>query len=136
MGKDILEIDVLGDPKPQARARTVSARGKTWSYSPKNAWKELVCYNMKLTKPPEPMTGNLNAIMIFRMPRPKNDKSGSWWMNKRPDIDNIYKAVSDAMQDAGWIEDDGQIVRAQVTKRYPMPSEMPGCLIRVEKIKE
>jgi len=136
VAKDNLEIDVLGDPQPQARARTVSKQGRTWSYSPKNVWKELVSYHMKRTKPLEPMAGNLNVLLMFRMPRPKSVKSNLWWMNKRPDWDNLAKAVTDAMQDSGWIEDDGQIVRAQVTKRYPMPSEAPGCLIRIEKIKE
>lgn len=63
--------------------------------------------------------------LVFGMPIPKSaSKSRKEAMfegiikhTKRPDVDNMAKAVLDALNGLAW-EDDSQIVRLSVTKEY------------------
>jgi Holliday junction resolvase RusA-like endonuclease len=40
------------------------------------------------------------------------------WHTAKPDVDNLAKAVLDALVDAQLFHDDAQVVRLMVTKRY------------------
>lgn len=52
---------------------------------------------------------------------------------KKPDIDNLAKAVLDALVKAGAIEDDRFVVRLLTMKTY---SEVPRVSIEIKEYKE
>ena len=52
--------------------------------------------------------------------------------NRRRDIDNVFKALLDAMQHGGAYADDSQIVRLSIDKR--MPVEGGKTIVRIERV--
>jgi len=51
--------------------------------------------------------------------------------NRRRDIDNVFKALLDAMQHGGAYGDDSQIVRLSIEKRKPV--EGGKTIVRIER---
>lgn len=138
------QFTVLGLPKPQARPRAVS-RGKfTKVYSPRTEWKEAVKYAASKEKPIA--IEALQVSLEFYFDRPKShyrtgknaDKlkdSAPKFHTKKPDVDNLAKAVLDACQDAGLFKDDSAVVVLTVEKSYVDPGDLvkQGCEIRIEE---
>ena len=50
---------------------------------------------------------------------------------KKPDVDNLAKAVLDALVDQGVIKDDSLVTRLEVAKEYANETEA-GCLIKIK----
>jgi len=50
----------------------------------------------------------------------------------KPDVDNIVKAIFDALNGVVW-KDDVQVVALRVEKRYSM---VPGVVVRIEPLSE
>jgi Holliday junction resolvase RusA-like endonuclease len=51
---------------------------------------------------------------------------------KKPDIDNLEKAVLDALTKAGAWQDDAYVASIHSIKRYARPGEKPGVRIALE----
>lgn len=51
--------------------------------------------------------------------------------HRRRDIDNVQKALLDALEHGGAYQDDGQVVRLSIVKRSPM--EGGKTLVRIRK---
>ena len=86
----------------------------------------------------KPFTGRLRVTVIYSFAWRKSDakiaKKQSWaFMDKRPDIDNLFKPVADAMQAAEIINDDGQICEVRARK---IRSGSPGIFVKIEQISE
>ena len=84
------------------------------------------------------MTGPIRLQLDFFLPRPKAhlDKHG-WpkpkspvWHPKKPDLDNLIKAVTDAITDTQrvWL-DDSQVYQITATKTYAL--QHSGCTVRI-----
>lgn len=112
-----IEFTVPGKPVPMARPR-VTLHG---TYTPKECrqYKNLVATVAKSV-----MRGNdymmfeaepLECRVRFIFPLPKTRKNP--WATSRPDLDNLYKAVTDSMIGIVY-KDDAQIVRASIEKAY------------------
>ena len=77
----------------------------------------------------------LKVSLFFGMPIPMSTSKskrnamleGIIQHTKKPDVDNLVKAVLDALNDVAW-EDDSQIVRVMAEKEY---SEDPYVYIRI-----
>ena len=77
--------------------------------------------------------------MDFFLPRPKAHykRDGSVkvkspiWHCKKPDLDNLIKAVTDAITDTQriWL-DDSQICQISATKSYALNAS--GCSVRID----
>lgn len=83
-------------------------------------------------------TGRLRVTVVYSFPWRKSDskvsKNQSWaYMDKRPDIDNLFKPVADALQQAAIIHDDGQIVEVRARK---IRAKNPGIFCKIEQISE
>ena len=137
-----INYTVVGIPKPQARPKVFHKTlksGKPFisTYSPKSDWFHLV-YTESLKQKnllKNRLSGALRVILRFGIPIPKSiskkKREQLQYVTKKPDIDNLTKAVLDAINNAGLWEDDSQIASLQVKKIY---SEEPRCLITIREV--
>ena len=81
--------------------------------------------------------------LIFYMPRPKSHyRTGKFshilkdsapsFHTKKPDVDNLSKAVLDAMTDAGILSDDSIVVQHYIYKKYT--ERETGVKIEIEEL--
>ena len=137
-----INYTVVGIPKPQARpkffSRTLkSGKHFTSTYSPKTSWFDIVYIETLKIKNSlkKRLVGALELNLIFCMPIPKSiskkKREQLHYVIKKPDVDNLAKAVMDAMNNTGIWEDDSQIASLQVKKIY---SEEPRCLITIREV--
>lgn len=132
-GLHVLDARVFGLPVAQGRPRAFKTpAGQVRVYDPANArdWKRTVQAQVLTQKPPEPVEGPLAVALRFVLPRPRSLPKREVFPAKRPDAENLAKAVLDAMQGVVY-RDDSQIVRLTIAKDYG-PS--PGVVIRVERV--
>lgn len=110
-----IEFTVHGRPVPMARPR-VTMHG---TYTPKECrqYKNLVATAAKSVMRDNMMfeAEPLECRVRFIFPLPKTRKNP--WATSRPDLDNLYKAVTDSMIGIVY-KDDAQIVRAFIEKAY------------------
>ena len=142
-GKMIIQYNVVGIPKAQARPKVFHRtlkNGKNFvsTYSPKTDWFHLV-YTESLKQKyllKNRLSCALRVILKFGMPIPKSiskkKREQLRYVTKKPDVDNLAKAVLDAINNVGLWEDDSQIAELEVSKVY---EEEPGCLITIMELK-
>ena len=71
----------------------------------------------------------LSVLWLF--PRGQRHKNGEWRITK-PDTDNLQKLLKDCMTRVGFWNDDAQVCREEVTKRWSR--QKPGIHIKVVSI--
>lgn len=129
---------VPGDPRPQPRPRATVRGGQARMYNPDtaNAWKQAV--RVAATDAglmAAEIEGPIRLGLDFRFQRPASHykrghalkPSAPQWHIQRPDLDNLVKAVMDALTDVAAWGDDDQIYDLRVTKGW-VPSES-GCQV-------
>lgn len=119
-----ITFSVPGDPVPQPRPRVSTAGGFARAYVPKqhpvHAYRQAVAAAARaagLSETGEPLNVVIDAV--FCRPKSHVTKRGvkpTAPMLPRPDVDNIGKAVLDALQDV--IGDDTNVSRLVVEKSY------------------
>ena len=131
---------VPGVPKGQPRPRAFSHNGKARMYDPGTAegWKAAIAAEVQPHLPPEPFGGPVAVSLRLVMPRPKTHyrKAGlkpeaPAWHASKPDIDNIVKAVCDALTTIGLWCDDAQVCRLTASRIY---GDKPGTLLEVKEV--
>ncbi|WP_063697048.1 RusA family crossover junction endodeoxyribonuclease [Pediococcus inopinatus] len=131
---------ISGEPVPQGRPRFVS-RGKfVQTYDPKKSkdYKKLVKQQVKAQFHEDLLSGALNVeLKVYRPIQKSITKkerelrlSGAHRPTIKGDIDNYFKAVTDACTGLVWI-DDAQIVSTQSNKYY---SEDPHVELVVKEL--
>ena len=135
-----LDFFVAGIPKAQPRVKAFVRGGHAGVYTPDSAeaWKQAVRREAIANAPESLVTGVVRIQLDFFLPRPKVhlDKHGvpkpksPVWHCKKPDLDNLIKAVTDAITDTQkvWL-DDSQICEILATKTYAMSRS--GCSVRI-----
>lgn len=112
---------VFGDPKPQGSKRhvgrgiLVESGGQAfhdWRY-------DMTCGAREAMTARQPITGPVEVRATFSLKRPASAKKAGEYHAKRPDLDKLTRALLDALQAAGVVEDDSQVARLLVTKTYP-----------------
>jgi Holliday junction resolvase RusA-like endonuclease len=119
-----IAFSVPGDPVPQPRPRVSTVGGFGRAYVPKthpvHAYRQAVAAAARaagLTDTGEPLNVVIDAV--FGRPKSHLTKSGvkaSAPTLPRPDVDNISKAVLDALQ--GVMGDDTNVSRLVIEKSY------------------
>ena len=82
--------------------------------------------------PVEPITGPVALTVEWRFAT-KTHKEGTYRVT-RPDTDNLQKLLKDCMTAVGFWQDDAQVCREEVTKRWSR--QKPGIHIRVVSIND
>ncbi len=119
-----LTFSVPGDPVPQPRPRVSTRGGFARAYVPKDhaihAYRQAIAVAAReagLTATGEPLNVVIDAV--FARPKSHLRKAGvkpDAPLLPRPDVDNIAKAVLDALQDVAG--DDTHVARLVVEKTY------------------
>ena len=134
----MITLSIPGEPVAKGRPRVMKSGiaftpKKTLNYE--TLIKEL--YIIENRKQPM-LTGELKARIdaFFTIPKATPKKTRLKMLNretrptKRPDLDNVAKAVLDALNGLAY-QDDSQIVSLTINKFY---SEVPGVEIFIEEV--
>lgn len=139
--------DPKGQPRPRAFARRMGARFVARVYNPDVAdeWKERVKVAVRNGMPTsfsnQPSDGAFYVRMHFQFQRPPSHltskgvlKAGALFEHlKKPDADNLAKAVLDAISDTQRVwSDDAQVVQLAVSKTWT--SGESGLLLEIESL--
>jgi len=111
-GMQRVSFEVLGDPVPKARARTVRKGGRTWSFTPKKVaeWEKQVKAEAEKYFT-EPFTGPVALTIGFYMRRPKSRRKENY-VETTPDLDNLEKAVLDSLNGVAYLDDRYVVVKS------------------------
>ena len=134
----MISFFVPGKPVAQQRPRAFRRGERVGVYQPKVCaeYKNLV--KMVATEAQDSwpiISGPVYISMTFYMQRPNSvSKKRRPYPTVKPDIDNLYKGVADALE---WIlyEADQQVVRALIDKRYADDGQKPGVAVVVTELK-
>ena len=141
-----LEFVAFGDPKGQPRARACIRGRHAGMYDPGTAdgWKFAVRAAAidAAGKEWKPLEGPLSLTLIFSLKRPKShyNSKGDIKPNApnrvmaKPDLDNLAKAVMDALTNAGIWLDDKQVVHVDMRKQYALAAT--GAFVLVKEVAE
>ena len=144
----MIQFIVPGVPVAQPRQRSRIAKGKggqfiqnyTPAKAPVNDYKATVKLALREAYQGQPLEGPLHLGVSFYMPRPK---SMVWkkrpmpreWHTKKPDTDNVVKAVKDALSGLAY-RDDSQVCFELIQKKYASGDEQPHTLIVIDELDE
>jgi Holliday junction resolvase RusA-like endonuclease len=135
-----LSFFVVGIAKAQPRVKAFVRGGHAGVYTPNSAetWKQEVRRQATANAPESIIAGVVRIQLDFFLARPKAhlDRHGvpkpksPIWHCKKPDLDNLIKAVTDAITDTQriWL-DDSQICQITATKTYAL--QAVGCAVRI-----
>lgn len=131
---------VCGIPKGQPRVRAYRRGARAGVYDPGTAdgWKVLVSAAGREHRPPAPLAAGVPVMVQvdFLMPRPKRlmrkcDPVEVIPHTGKPDVDNLAKAVLDALTADGWWTDDSQVFALVARKFYARKDGRPGAKVTV-----
>lgn len=146
----MLKFFIPGEPKPQGRPRAMSMGKFTKVYSPTTEWKEAVKFHAAKQRETCDMVDEAMMVTLrFYLTRPKShwgtgrnagtvkpsapeDAVGS----RCGDVDNLAKAVLDAMQDAKLISDDRFVIGLNILRQYALYDLPAGCKVTIQTITE
>lgn len=120
-----LAFTVHGDPVPQPRPRVSTRGGFGRAYTPTqhpiHAYRRAIAFEAAKAGA-TPVTASVNVVIDAVFARPKSHCNKSGLKADAPalprcDVDNVAKAVLDALTGVTW-EDDTQVARLVVEKSY------------------
>lgn len=146
-------IAIEPEAKARPRARVIRKKDGTYTatvYTPNKTskYEKAVALLAAPHRPPERLTGPIAVTMTIDHARPeymcKRSKrtgallggysAGPTLKATKPDIDNLAKAVLDALK--SWWCDDAQVVHLVATKRYCAIDGEPGIGLRIRTVPE
>lgn len=132
----MIDFTIPGKPQGKGRPRFDGRRGVAYTPQKTRDYEDLVrsCY-LKNFKGCKPLQGALVAEIIAYYPIPKSAKKsdreamleGKIKPKVKPDLDNIIKAVLDALNGYAY-KDDAAVVGVRADKRY---SQNPCVYVRI-----
>ena len=135
----MISVTIPGEPVGQGRPRAAVVNGKPRMYSPKTSgdWRARAAWFMR-EEVKEPLSGPLWVTIwaVFGLPKSKirkrSPQPNRTPCTKRPDIDNVVKAILDAGNGILWA-DDAQVYRLEVFKLYGREGEAPSVILEARE---
>lgn len=129
-----LDMFVPGRAAPQGSHRHVGGGRLVESSKAVGPWRTIVAWHAAQAWTDAPLHGPIAVIYEFVMPRPSGTpKRSTPPATKRPDIEKLARAVSDALSGIVW-RDDSQVVDMRLLKRLAELDEQPGMRVQVRPI--
>lgn len=144
----MIQFTVFGAPVAQPRARYRNVPGKSYPIAVSNPRKAPITqwkYDVKMSfleaghrlQDGFPV-GALAVHIRYYLPRPARlmrakDPDGAIPHTGRPDVDNLTKAIFDALNGVAW-KDDGQVSMTTMCKHYHEKWGKPRAEIRIEEL--
>lgn len=145
--RPIIELFVSGEPKGQPRVKAFCRGKHAGIYTPGTAdnWKLQIAIAWDRVKPADfvQFDGPVELMLHFWMPRPKSHfgkhgikESAPLAFNRKPDADNLAKAVMDQLTQCGVWKDDSQVCILTIKKRYtaPISDSVSGARIIIKEL--
>ncbi len=137
---------IQAEPVAQGRPRLTTIRGQARAFDPKKSkdWKafikDVASSAMDKSGYDDPLQGPLVARIRFGFSLPKSQYRKRTprvrsWHTKRPDIDNLTKAIFDACESVVFLNDT-QIVRLVADKIICAQGEAPFVAVEFSKAEE
>lgn len=128
-----LSIEVFGDPVPQGSKRAVVHRstGKAVMFEGNSArlrtWRSEIVSALRAIFDGDPFPGPVKVSIFFFLRRPLRPRYPL--PTVRPDVDKLTRAVLDAIEAAGVIRNDAQVVTLSARKRYGDPPRVQVMIV-------
>lgn len=129
----------IAQPRQRQRVVHVGGRAIAQNYTPKsdpvNAFKATVAHAAAAVFCGAPLDCPVSIACLFVFPRPKS----LTWKTKpmprvlhtgKPDVDNVFKALTDALNGIVFI-DDSRIYSATIQKVIAAGDEQPHCEVEI-----
>ena len=121
----MISFTVPGDPVAQPRHKVSTRGGFAKAYIPKDhpihAYKEAIQLAAKIAMAGRaPVEGPVLVTVLFRFGRPKSHSKAARSNDnhkQKPDLDNLCKAVLDALNGICWT-DDSQVCQIRASKAW------------------
>ena len=128
--KTLYSLFVSGIPKAQPRPR-MARNGHVYNPHTADAWKEEIKACFRSCKRPT-LNGPVLLQVSFQLPKPKSMKTEGQNIPhvKKPDTDNLLKAVMDSLTEEKIWEDDSQVYKTVAAKYYA--AKKTGAQIIIE----
>ena len=124
----------IDPPTSTAQMKQVRVvKGKPIFYDPPavKVARTVLSAHLAVHKPDKPMAGPVSLRVLWLFPKGKSHKNGEWRTTK-PDTDNLQKLLKDCMTRCGFWNDDAQVAREIIEKRW---SDDPcGIYIELEEL--
>jgi len=135
----MIAFSILGIPVAKGRPKFFRRGNLMGTYTPTRTrhYEDSIISQALKYKPEKPLVCPVAIRLRFFLPIPQMSKKkrlqaiqGDFRHTKRPDIDNLIKAIIDPLNTIFW-QDDRQIVSIQAEKIY---GEQPRTEIEIEEI--
>lgn len=129
-----LHLWIAGTPKAQPRVRAFRRGRHASVYTPDtaDAWKAAVrAAVLERASGATLFAGPVGLRLQFVLPRPKRLKGTFVPHASKPDVDNLCKAVMDALSDCDVWGDDAQVAELHASKQYADEGGDCGCDVTV-----
>lgn len=135
----VFRVDGVPKAQPRARARRSGKHAAVYDPGTAEGWKALVAAAAMPHRPPVPWDGPIQVDIDFFMPRPKalmrsKDSEGLIPCWKRPDRDNLDKAILDILTQIGMWRDDCQVCGGYIRKWYHGKTGRPGAVVKIAQL--
>lgn len=137
----VLTFTAHGVPKPKGSLRHVG-HGRLVEQVDNAPWRDSIIWAAVAAMPsPDPLTGPLRVEASFTFPKPASapKRRQTWPMTRSSgDVDKHCRLLLDALQAAGVVVDDAQVVELCACKRFVGEGAdaltFPGAVVRVYRV--
>ena len=137
----MIRFSIPGEPAAKGRAKATTVNGHARLYTPKktvNYESKVALFGQQAMAGRTPLTGavSLTIVANFQIPSSWSKKrrtahaESPEYVVKRPDQDNIAKAICDGLNGIAWV-DDCQVAMCLTTKVY---GGTPHVSVAIEQI--
>jgi len=142
MWTEWITFTAYGVPEAKPRARAASIGSTVRLYQPKTPkdWAAALRATAREFRPDSPTILPVRVDVVWFLPRPKaHYRTGKHagelkvgvpiWHTKKPDRDNLDKAVLDCLTELGYWRDDCQVCLGELAKRYAGAGGAPRAVV-------